>query len=191
MAKVLVETSARHVHLTDEALEALFGKGAVLHETKRLSQPTEFATEERVTVVGPKKELANVIVLGPNRAAVQVEVSASDARSLGVTPVIRESGDVAGSPGCKLKGPAGEFEIAEGVIVAKRHVHMTPPFAETHGFTNGEIVNLKITGTGRSAVLGDVVCRIRDTFAEAVHIDTDEANAVSAAPGLMGELVKI
>jgi len=190
-AKVIVETSARHVHLTDEALEALFGKGAVLHEIKRLSQPTEFSTEERVTIVGPKKEIPNVIVLGPNRAAVQVEVSMSDARSLGIKPVIRESGDVAGTPGCKLVGPAGEYEIAEGVIVAKRHVHMTPPFAEQHGFTNGEIINIKITGTGRDALLGDVVCRIRETFAEAAHIDTDEANAVSASADLMGELVKI
>jgi putative phosphotransacetylase len=190
-AKVIIETSARHVHLTQEALEALFGAGAVLHETKRLSQPTEFATTERVTIVGPKKQIPNVIVLGPNRAAVQVEVSASDARSLGITPVIRESGDVAGTPGCKLIGPAGEYQIAEGVIVAKRHVHMTPPFAEKHGFTNGEIINIKIEGTGRSALLGDVVCRIRDTFAEAAHIDTDEANAVSGTPDLTGELVKI
>lgn len=190
-AKVIVETSARHVHLTQEALEALFGKGAVLHETKRLSQPTEFATEERVTVVGPKKEISNVIVLGPNRAAVQVEISMSDARSMGIKPVIRESGDVAGSSPCKLIGPAGEYEIAEGVIVAKRHVHMTPPFAEEYGFKNGEIIGVKISGTGRDAVLGDVVCRIRDTFSEAVHIDTDEANGVLASPGLIGELIKL
>ena len=190
-AKVIVETSARHVHLTQEALEALFGAGAVLHEIKRLSQPTEFATEERVTVVGPKKSIPNVIVLGPNRAAVQVEISTTDARSLGIKPVIRESGDLAGTPGCKLIGPAGEYEIAEGVIVAKRHVHMTPPFAEQHGFTNGEIIALKVTGTGRDALLHDVVCRIKETFAEAAHIDTDEGNAVSATPDLMGELIKI
>jgi putative phosphotransacetylase len=120
-----------------------------------------------------------------------VEISASDARSLGIKPVIRESGDVSGTPGCKLVGPAGEYEIAEGVIVAKRHVHMTPPFAEAHGFTNGEIIGLKIEGTGRSAVLGDVVCRIRDTFAEAAHIDTDEANAVWNGADMMGELVKL
>jgi putative phosphotransacetylase len=142
-------------------------------------------------VVGPKKQIPNVIVLGPNRAAVQVEISATDARSLGIKPVIRESGDVAGSPGCKLIGPKGEYDIAEGVIVAKRHVHMTPPFAEAHGFTNGEIIGLKIEGTGRDALLGDVVCRIRETFAEAAHIDTDEANAVLSAPGAMCELVKI
>jgi len=191
MAKVILETSARHVHLTQEALEALFGAGAELHEVKRLSQPTEFSTEERVKIVGPKKEIANVIVLGPNRAAVQVEISATDARSLGIKPVIRESGDVAGSPGCKLVGPKGEYEIAEGVIVAKRHIHMTPPFAETHGFTNGEIIGLKIEGTGRSALLTDVVCRIRDTFAEAAHIDTDEANAVMSGGDLMCELVKL
>ncbi|MCL2018421.1 MAG: phosphate propanoyltransferase [Oscillospiraceae bacterium] len=191
MAKVIVETSARHVHLTDEALEALFGKGAVLHEKKRLSQPTEFSTEERVNVIGPKKELANVMVLGPNRSAVQVEISATDARSLGIKPVIRESGDVAGTPGCKLVGPAGEYEIAEGVIIAKRHVHMTPKFADEHGFSNGEIINIKIEGTGRDAVLGDVVCRVKETFSEAAHIDTDESNAVNASFDMMGELVKI
>ncbi|MCL1823540.1 MAG: phosphate propanoyltransferase [Oscillospiraceae bacterium] len=190
MAKVLIETSARHVHLNDAALEALFGAGAVLHEKARLSQPTEFSTEERVTIVGPKKEIANVIVLGPNRAAVQVEISATDARSLGIKPVIRESGDVAGTPGCKLIGPAGELEIAEGVMVAKRHVHMTTAFAEEHGFTNGEILNLKVEGTGREAVLGDVVCRVRDSFAEAIHIDTDESNAIMATPGITGELMK-
>jgi len=189
MAKVIVETSARHVHLTREALEVLFGAGAVLHEKKRLSQPTEFTTEERVTVVGPKKELPNVMVLGPNRSAVQVEVSMTDARSLGITPVIRESGDVAGTPGCKLIGPAGELEINEGVIVAKRHVHMTPKFAEENGFTNGQIIALKVESAGRKAILGDLVCRIRDTFAEAAHIDTDEANAISATPDLTGELI--
>ncbi|MCL2077676.1 MAG: phosphate propanoyltransferase [Oscillospiraceae bacterium] len=190
MAKVIIETSARHVHLTQEALEVLFGAGATLTEKKRLSQPTEFSTEERVKVVGPKREIPNVMILGPNRSAVQVEVSATDARSLGITPVVRESGDVAGTPGCKLVGPAGELDIAEGVIVAKRHVHMTPAFADEHGFTNGEIINVKVEGTGRSALLGDVVCRVRDTFAEAIHIDTDEANTVSSAPGMMCELIK-
>ncbi|GHV45995.1 phosphate propanoyltransferase [Clostridia bacterium] len=189
MAKILIETSARHVHVTQEALETLFGKGAVLHEKKRLSQPTEFSCEERVTIVGPKKSLPNVSILGPCRPAVQVELSATDARGIGITPVIRESGDIAGSPPCKIVGPAGELEISEGVIVAKRHAHVTPKFAEENKLENGQIVQLKIDGTGRSAVLGDVVIRVRDTFTEAVHIDTDESNAISAAPGIFGEIL--
>jgi putative phosphotransacetylase len=190
MSKILVETSARHVHVTQEALEILFGEGAQLHEKKRLSQPTEFACEERITVVGPKREIKNVSILGPCRAAVQVELSATDARSIGVPAIVRESGDVAGSAPCKLIGPAGELEIAEGVIVAKRHAHMTPAFAEENGLKNGDIISLKFEGTGRSALLGDVVVRVRDSFGNAVHIDTDESNAVSAPAGYMAEIVK-
>lgn len=190
MAKVIVETSARHIHVTQEALEVLFGTGAVLHEKKRLSQPTEYACEERVTVIGPKKELANVTILGPCRKAVQVEISATDARSIGIKPVIRESGDVKGTPGCILRGPAGELEIKEGVIVAKRHIHMTPEFAEANCFKNQDIIFTKITGTGRSAILGDVVCRVNPTFTEAMHIDTDESNAIGSSGGLECELIK-
>ncbi len=190
MAKVIVETSARHVHVTQEAVEILFGDGAVLHEKKRLSQPTEFATEERVDIVGPKKELKNVSILGPCRKATQVEISATDARTLGIAPVIRESGDIAGTPGCKIVGPKGTLEITEGVIVAKRHVHMTPAFAEKNGFKNQDIIKVKISGTGRSAILEDVVCRVNETFAEAMHIDTDEANAVCAFGEIEGELIK-
>jgi putative phosphotransacetylase len=189
MASVLIETSARHVHVTQEVLEALFGAGAVLHEKKRLSQPTEFSCEERIAVIGPKKELQNVSILGPCRAAVQVELSATDARSLGFDVVVRESGDTAGTPGCKLRGPAGEVEVSEGVIAAKRHIHMTPGFAEKNGFANGQTVSVKINGTGRSALLGDVVVRVRDTFTEAMHIDTDESNAVGASAGMFGEII--
>ena len=123
---VLVETSARHVHLTEEHIEILFGKGHTLTHKKDLSQPGQFACEERVTVVGPKKSIANVIVLGPARPASQVEVSLTDARTLGVEAPVRESGDVAGSGACKLVGPAGEVELTEGVIAAKRHIHLTP-----------------------------------------------------------------
>ena len=124
--KFIVETSARHVHLTQEHLEALFGKGATLTHKKDLSQPGQFACEERVTIVGPKRELAGVSILGPVRPATQVELSATDARSIGVDAPIRESGDIAGSGACKIVGPKGEIEISEGVIVAKRHIHLTP-----------------------------------------------------------------
>ena len=190
MSQILVETSARHVHVTKETLEALFGKDASLTKKKDLSQPGQFACEERVTVVGPKKSLANVSILGPCRSADQVELSATDARSIGLPIVIRESGDIAGTPGCKLIGPAGEVEIKEGVIVAKRHVHLTPATAENLGVKNKDIVWVKIDTPERKAVLGDVVIRVSENFADAMHIDTDEANAVGATPDLHGEIIK-
>ncbi|MCH5200631.1 MAG: phosphate propanoyltransferase [Oscillospiraceae bacterium] len=190
MSQILVETSARHIHVTKETLEVLFGKGHELTKKKDLSQPGQYACEERVTVVGPKKELANVSILGPCRNADQVELSATDARSIGLPIVIRESGDVAGTPGCKLVGPCGEVEIKEGVIVAKRHIHLVPETAEKLGVKNKDIVWVRINTPERKAVLGDVVVRVSDTFADAMHIDTDESNAIGATPDLYGEIVK-
>ena len=190
MSQVLVETSARHVHVTKETLEVLFGKGAELTKKKDLSQPGQFASEQRVTVEGPKKSLANVSILGPCRSADQVELSATDARSIGLPIAIRESGDIAGTPGCKLIGPCGEIEIKEGVIVAKRHIHLTPETAEKLGVKNNDIVWVKIDTPERKAVLGDVVIRVSDSFADAMHIDTDESNAIGATPDLHGEILK-
>ncbi len=189
MNKVLVETSARHVHLSAEHLEILFGKGAELTVKKMLSQPGQFACEERVTVVGPKKELKNVSILGPVRKATQVELSLTDARSIGISAPIRESGDIAGSSGCKLIGPCGEVEISEGVIAAKRHIHFTPADAEKFGVKDKEIVSVKLD-TERSLVFGDVVVRVNDNFAAAMHIDTDESNAACAFGEVFGEIVK-
>lgn len=185
----LVETSARHVHVTEQDLETLFGKGAKLTKKKDLSQPGQFASEERVTVVGPKKELPNVSILGPCRKATQVELSATDARSIGIAAPIRESGDVAGSGACKLVGPCGEVELSEGVIVAKRHIHMTSADAEEFGVENGQIVAVKIKSAERTAVLADTVVRVSDSYALAMHIDTDESNAVGAGREQMGEIV--
>ena len=188
--KILIETSARHIHVSAEALEVLFGKGAELTKKKDLSQPGQYACEERVTIVGPKKELANVSILGPVRPATQVELSATDARSIGVPVAIRESGDIAGTPGCKIIGPAGEIEISEGVIVAQRHIHMIPETAEKLGIKNKDVVWVKAETNGRTAVLGDVVVRVSENFADAMHIDTDESNAICAAPGMFGEIIK-
>ncbi len=185
----LVETSARHVHVTEQDLETLFGKGATLTKKKDLSQPGQFASEERVTVVGSKKELANVSILGPCRKATQVELSATDARSIGIAAPIRESGDVAGSGACKLVGPCGEVELSEGVIVAKRHIHMTPADSKEFGVENGQIVAVKIKSAERTAVLADTVVRVSDSYALAMHIDTDESNAVGAGREQMGEIV--
>ncbi len=188
--KVLVETSARHVHLSAEHIEVLFGKGAALTHKKDLSQPGQFACEERVTLVGPKKSIANVIILGPARPATQVEVSFTDARTLGVNAPVRESGDVAGSAGCKLVGPAGEVDIAEGVIVAKRHIHLTPDDAAKFGVEDKQVVSVKIDSADRTTVFGDVVCRVSPKFAAAMHIDTDEANAACAFGEVYGEIIK-
>lgn len=190
MAKVLVETSARHVHLSEEHLKVLFGEGATLTKKKDLSQPGQFACEERVTVVGPKKSIERVSILGPTRPATQVEVSLTDARSLGIDAPVRESGDVAGSGACKLIGPAGEVEISEGVIVAKRHIHFTPEDAAEFGFADKQIVSVKIESGDRSLVFGDVVVRVSPKFAAAMHIDTDEANAACAFGQVYGEVIK-
>ena len=189
--EVLVETSARHVHVTQEALETLFGKGATLTHKKDLSQPGQFACEERVTIVGPKKELANVSILGPVRPATQVELSATDARSIGIAAPVRESGDIAGSGACKIVGPCGEVEISEGVIVAKRHIHLTPADAAELGVKDKDVVWVKIDTDGRKAILGDVVVRVSEKFAKAMHIDTDESNAVGASGTLMGVIVEM
>lgn len=188
--KVLVETSARHIHLTNEHIEALFGKGAALTKKKDLSQPGQYACEERCTVVGPKKQIPNVIILGPARPASQVEVSFTDARTLGITAPVRESGDLDGTPGCKLVGPCGEVDLESGVIVAKRHIHITPEDAEKAGVADKEIVSVKIDSDGRSTVFGDVVIRVSPKFATAIHIDTDEANAACAFGECYGEIVK-
>ncbi len=190
MPNFIVETSARHVHLTQEHIETLFGKGHELTVKKMLSQPGQFACEERVTVVGPKNSIAKISILGPARPESQVEVSLSDARTLGLTAPVRESGDVAGSAPCKIVGPEGEVEIECGVIAAKRHIHMTPADAETFGVSDKEIVSVKIDSEGRSLVFGDVVCRVSPKFALAMHIDTDEANAACAFGECYGEIVK-
>ncbi len=187
--KILVETSARHIHVTEEHLAILFGEGAKLTWKKDLSQPGQFACEERVTIVGSKKELAGVSILGPTRPATQVELSLTDARSIGVDAPIRESGDIKGSGGCKIVGPKGEVEIAEGVIAAKRHIHMTPADAEQFGVADKEIVSVKIDTDGRSVIYGDTVVRVSEKFALAMHIDTDESNAAAAGKAF-GTIVK-
>lgn len=186
---VMVETSARHVHVTEETLEILFGKGYQLTKKKDLSQPGQFACEERVQVIGPKNSFPAVSILGPTRPADQVELSASDARSIGVAALVRESGDIAGSGACKLVGPKGEVELKEGVIVAKRHIHMTPEDAENYGVKDKQVVSVKIDSPERSLVFGDVVVRVSPKFKLAMHIDTDESNAVMAGRDATGVIV--
>ena len=186
--KFVVETSARHIHVTAETFAKLFGADAELHNKKDLSQPGQFACEERVTLVGPKGEL-KVSILGPFRPADQVELSFTDARTLGLSAVpVRESGDVSGTPGLKLVGPCGEAEMAEGVIVAKRHIHMTNADAERLGVADKQIVKVAVN-TARPLIFDDVVVRVSDKFALAMHIDTDECNAAAAFGEVLGEIV--
>lgn len=190
MSKVLVETSARHVHVTAADLAVLFGEGYELTVKKMLSQPGQFASNERVTIVGPKGELANVSILGPVRSATQVELALTDARKIGIVAPVRESGDIAGTPGCKLVGPKGEVEITEGVIAAKRHIHFTPADAAEAGVADKQVVSVKVDTDGRSLIFGDVVVRVSEKFAAAMHIDTDESNAAGCAGTVYGEIVQ-
>ena len=189
--EVLVETSARHVHVTQEHLDILFGKGHELTKKKDLSQPGQYACAERVDIVGPKKTLAGVSILGPVRPSTQVELSLTDARSIGVAAPVRESGDIAGSGACKLVGPCGEVEISEGVIAAKRHIHMTTADAAEMGLTDKQVVSVQIpSANGRELIFGDVVVRVSDKYALAMHIDTDESNAGCIAPNAKGIVIK-
>ena len=186
---VLIETSARHVHVSRRVLDILFGEGYELTSKKDLSQPGQFACEERVQVIGPKNSFPAVSILGPVRPETQVELSAGDARSIGVKAPIRESGDLAGSAPCKLVGPKGEVELNDGVIIAKRHIHMTPADAEAYQLEDKQVVSVKVDTAERSLIFGDVVVRVSKNYALAMHIDTDESNAACCTPGMFGEIL--
>ena len=187
--KILVETSARHVHVTKETLEKLFGEGHELTVKKELSQPGQFACVERIDIVGPKRTLSGVSILGPCRKADQVEISLTDARSIGVQAPIRESGDIAGSAGCKLVGPCGEVELTDGVIAAKRHIHLTPETAKEWGVEEKQNVCVKIETEERALIFDDVVIRVSEKFADAMHIDTDEGNAAAVSGVVYGTVL--
>ncbi|MEA4921584.1 MAG: phosphate propanoyltransferase [Clostridiaceae bacterium] len=184
MNKVVIETSARHLHLTREHVDILFGKGHQLTPKKDLSQPGQFACEEKVRVEGSKGAFPGISVLGPERSASQVEISLTDARTIGVKAPVRESGDIAGSGSCKLVGPCGEIELTEGVIAAQRHLHITPEDAEKMGVKEKQIISVETNCGGRALVFGDVVVRVSPKYATRMHIDTDEANAA----GISGEV---
>lgn len=190
MDNFIIETSARHVHVTRETLDILFGKGFELEVKKPLSQPGQYASNQKVEVVGPKSSL-KCSILGPVRPENQVELSFTDARTVGIVAPVRESGDVAGSAPCRIVGPCGEVELKEGVIIARRHVHMTPADAERFGVVNGQIVSVEVEQeTGRKLVFGDTVIRVSDKAALAMHIDTDEANAAACSGEISGHIVR-
>ena len=189
MKPILVEISARHIHLTQKDLEILCGPRSQLEPVRPLSQPGQFVSQVRLTLIGPKRSLENVVVLGPVRKASQVEVSATEARSLGVKPPVRESGDIQGSAPITIRGPEGEITLSEGLILAKRHIHMTPEDALHYGVKDKQIVGVKIKNADRSLIFGDVVVRVRSDFALAMHIDTDEGNAAGLSGDSEGTLI--
>ncbi|MBP5694085.1 MAG: phosphate propanoyltransferase [Bacilli bacterium] len=192
MAKFIVETSARHIHVTQEVLEALCGEGFELTAKKMLSQPGQYASNTKLIIRGPKNELS-ASILGPVRKECQVEVSATEARQLGVKAPVRESGDIKGSAPITIINPENDktVELAEGCIIAKRHIHMTPEDAKEFGVENGQIVAVKVAaGNGRDLIFGDTVVRVSPSYALAMHIDTDECNAANAFGEVYGEIVK-
>ena len=181
----LVEVSAHHIHLTQEHVEALFGKGHQLTRHADLSQPGQYACKEELTIVGPKGRIERVRVLGPTRKITQVEIAMTEQFRLGVHPPIRESGDIKDTPGCTLEGPAGSVKLERGVICALRHVHMTPEDALRYGVRDKSVVRVRVDGD-RELVFGDVLVRVDPNFALAMHIDTDEANAANVQTGAQG-----
>lgn len=188
--KILVEISARHVHVSEEHLAILFGEGYKLTPKKDLSQPGQFACEERVDLVGERGTLKSVTILGPTRPFSQVEITSTEARTLGVKALIRESGLIDGTFGCTLVGPQGSVVLDKGVIVAKRHIHVTPSEAAVYGVSDKEIIMVKVTSDDRSLIYGDVVVRVSEKFAAAMHIDTDEANAAGLSGAVIGEIIR-
>ena len=183
---VELEASGRHVHVTAQQAEKLFGHG--LTPQRELSQPGQFVAKERVTVIGPKGQFKNVAVLGPERPEAQVEISLTDGRTLGITPPVRLSGDVAGTPGVVLEGPAGKVELRQGVLAAQRHIHMHPEDATKMGVKDKQQVRLQ-TYTARPVVFENVTVRVHPAFQTSVHLDYDEANACGFQKGDLGRIL--
>lgn len=188
--KIPIETSARHIHVSREDFEKLFGPGAELHFIKELSQPGQYLCEERLTVKGPRGCFENMAVLGPFRKETQVELSLTDTRKVGLPGVIRQSGDIGGTPGCTLCGPNGDLEIPKGVIVAKRHIHMTPADALALRVHDNDEVFVLTKSYGRALIYADVVVRTSWNYRLAMHVDTDEANAFSSDADPYGVIVR-
>ncbi|EOD01336.1 phosphate propanoyltransferase [Caldisalinibacter kiritimatiensis] len=187
--KLPIALSNRHIHLSEEHIKVLFGEGYELTKLKDLSQPGQYACEEKVDIVGPKGTLKGVRVLGPARSKTQVEISLSDGFKLGVVPPVRDSGDLAGSPGAKIVGPKGEVEIEEGIIAAARHIHMHPDDAEKFGVKDKDRVKIKVEGE-RGLIFDKVLVRVSPKYALEMHVDIEEGNAAGVKNGMMVELIK-
>ncbi len=186
-----IETSARHIHMCQKDFEKIFGEGRTLTYKADLSQPGQYVAEERLSVKGPKGTFENVAILGPFRPETQLEISMTDSRKLGVPGVIRQSGDTKDTPGCTLIGPAGELELDHGVIVAKRHIHMTPVQAIQANVKDNDEVFVIMESFERSLIFADVIVRVNPNFALAMHVDTDEANAFASDSKPTGVILKL
>ena len=189
--KVPIETSARHIHVCEADFKKLFGENATLTNVHELSQPGQYLCKERVTIVGPKGKFENVAILGPFRKETQIELSMTDTRKIGVPGVIRQSGDTDGTPGCTLIGPNGSIELEKGIIVAKRHIHMTPLEASRARVRDNDEVFVITESYDRGLIFADVVVRVSPTFRLAMHVDTDEANAFSSDAEPYGVIIKL
>ena len=186
--KVQVGLSNKHLHLKEEDIEILFGKGHKLTPTKDLVQPGQFACEEKVDIEGPKATLKGIRVLGPARPETQVELAATDARTIGIKAPVRESGKLEGTPGCKIIGPCGEVELDHGVIIALRHVHLNPEQAIEAGLKDKDVVSVKIEGE-RGLVFDNVLVRAGEKHEREFHLDTDEGNAAGCGPNTVAEIL--
>lgn len=186
--EIPIALSNKHIHLSQEHVEILFGEGYELTQLKDLSQPGQFACEEKVDAVGPRGTLKGIRVLGPTRANTQLEVSVTDAFALGVPGELRDSGDIEGTPGVKLVGPKGEVELDKGVIVAARHIHMPTSDAEKFGLVDGDLVDVKVGGP-RGLTFHNVLARVSDSYALEMHVDMEEGNAAGAKNGLTVEMI--
>lgn len=189
--KIPIETSARHIHISKEDFETLYGKDAQLHYIKELSQPGQYLCRERLNVIGPRGTFENMAILGPFRKETQIELSLTDTRKLGIPGIIRQSGDIEGTPGCILRGPEGELEISRGVIVAKRHIHMTPDNALTLNVRDNDEVFVLTKSYGIALIYADVVVRVSWDYRLAMHVDTDEANAFSSDAEPYGVIIRL
>ena len=186
---VPIALSNRHIHISREDLDALFGKGYELTNIKDLSQPGQYACDERVDIVGPRSTIKGVRILGPIRSNTQIEVSKFDARALGIDGVVRASGDIANTPGCTIVGPKGQIDLKEGIIVAARHIHMHTSDAPEFGLKDGDVVKVR-AGKERAVVFENVVVRVHPDFALDMHIDIEEGNAAGISNGDMGEIIR-
>lgn len=184
-----IALSNRHIHLSQEHLDILFGEGYELTKTKDLSQPGQFACEEKVDVVGPKRTISGVRILGPVRGDTQFEISIADAYTLGVTPALRNSGDVTNTPGAKIIGPEGEVNLEQGLIVAARHIHMHTSDGEDFGVEDKDIVSVKVNGP-RGLIFDNVLVRVGSKYALEMHVDVEEGNAAGIKNGDIVELIK-
>lgn len=188
LIKIPVAISGRHAHLRQETIDCLFGIGYQLHVHVPLTQPGQYAAEETVTLVGPRGRLPHVRVLGPPRATDQIEISHTDEILLGLDAPLRLSGDLAGTPGIRIEGPAGHITLARGVVCALRHIHMSPQDAEQLGVRDHDVVEVAVTGTGRDVIFGDVVVRVSPDYRLELHLDTDEGNAAGVHAGTTASL---